>query len=52
MVAIDATLHPISDVGFGFNRKGQFEISRSFSKLVTGYIGFCYGCSFEGRFLL
>lgn len=50
-LAIDATLHPLADLGVGF-RKGKFEIKTKYSKRVIGYRGFCMKCQKEGDFLL
>lgn len=49
---VGGTIHPLADLGMGFNRKGKFEIKTKFSKKVIGYVGFCLDCQKDGQFLL
>ena len=50
-IMIDAQLHPLVDLGFGF-RKAKFVVDRKYGKQVIGYRGTCMKCRKDGNFML
>ena len=49
-VMVDASLHPLVDLGMGF-RRGKFVVDKVYAKKIIGYRGACMKCRKEGNFL-
>jgi hypothetical protein len=51
-LAVSGTLNPLVDLGIGVGPNRKLIVSKTYSRKVVGYTGFCLKCRKEGRFLL
>jgi hypothetical protein len=51
-VSVGGVLNPLVDLGIGVGADRKLVVSKTYSKKVIGYTGFCMKCQKQGRFLL
>ena len=51
-VAVGGTLNPLVDLGIGVWSDRTLIVTKTYSKKIIGYTGFCMKCRKRGRFLL
>lgn len=51
-VAVGGTLNPLVDLGIGVGSDRKLVVSKTYSRKIIGYTGFCLKCRKNGRFLL